>query len=126
MPALDVLDGAHSALPPRDVTIARPAASTGAKAAAAVSGRSAGAGVAAGAGAMICVGGSVAVSSVLARAPVFTAEALRYAMACLILLLMARLTGRRLSMPRGAEWLWLSGIAATGLVLFNVALVAGS
>jgi drug/metabolite transporter (DMT)-like permease len=75
---------------------------------------------------MVCVGGSVAVSGVLARAPVFTAEALRYAAACLILLVLARLTGRRLVMPRGAEWLWLSGVAATGLVLFNVALVAGS
>jgi drug/metabolite transporter (DMT)-like permease len=75
---------------------------------------------------MICVGGSVAVSSVFAKAPVFTAEALRYTMACLILLLLARLTGRRLMMPRGAEWLWLCGVAATGLVLFNVALVAGS
>ena len=53
-------------------------------------------GVAAGAGAMICVGGSVAVSAVLAKAPLFTAEALRYAMACLILLLLARLTGSRL------------------------------
>ena len=29
-------------------------------------------------------------------------------------------------LPRGIEWLWLAGIAATGLVLFNVALVAGS
>ena len=83
-------------------------------------------GAAAGAGAMICVGGSVAVSGVLARAPVFTAEALRYAMACLILLVLARLSGRRLVLPRGAEWLWLAGIAVTGLVLFNVALVAGS
>jgi len=75
---------------------------------------------------MICVGGSVAVSGVLAHAPVFTAEALRYTAACLILLVLARLTGRRLVMPRGTEWLWLTGIAATGLVLFNVALVAGS
>jgi len=83
-------------------------------------------GAAAGAGAMTCVGGSVAVSGVLAHAPVFTAEALRYAMACLILLALARLTGRRLVMPRGAEWLWLAGIAVTGLVLFNLALVAGS
>jgi hypothetical protein len=65
----------------------------------------AGAGIAAGAGAMICVGGSVAASSVLAEAPVFTAEALRYAMACLILVLLARLTGRKLMMPRGTEWL---------------------
>ena len=75
---------------------------------------------------MICVGGSVAVSGVLAHAPVFTAEALRYALACLILLVLARLAGRRLVMPQGTEWLWLAGIAVTGLVLFNVALVAGS
>src|SRR6516164_11743297 len=126
MPAPDVLDDAESALPSRDVTIAQPAVSTGMKAAAAASGRSAGAGVAAGTGAMVCVGGSVAVSGVLARAPAFTAEALRYAMACLILLVLAGLAGRRLVMPRGTEWLWLSGVAATGLVLFNVALVAGS
>ncbi len=71
-------------------------------------------GVAAGATAMVCVGGSVAVSSVLAGAPVFTAEAVRYGGACLILVALAHLTGRRLSRPRGAEWLWLwlSGIAA--------------
>jgi drug/metabolite transporter (DMT)-like permease len=84
------------------------------------------AGVASGTGAMVCVGGSVAVSGVLTGAPVFTAEALRYAVACVILLVLARLTGRRLVMPRGTEWLWLCGVAATGLVLFNVALVAGS
>ncbi|MGH3283112.1 MAG: DMT family transporter [Streptosporangiaceae bacterium] len=83
-------------------------------------------GVATGTGAMVCVGGSVAVSGVLSHAPVFTAEALRYALACVILLVLARLTGRRLVLPRGTEWLWLAGIAATGLVLFNVALVAGS
>lgn len=75
---------------------------------------------------MICVGGSVAVSSVLAEAPMLTAEAIRYAMACGLLVLLARLTGQRLRTPRGAEWLWLSGIAATGLVLFNIALVQGS
>jgi drug/metabolite transporter (DMT)-like permease len=75
---------------------------------------------------MVCVGGSVAVSSVLARAPFFTAEAVRYALACLFLVVLARLAGRRLSMPRGAEWLWLSGIAVTGLVVFNTALVEGS
>ena len=83
-------------------------------------------GVAAGVTAMICVGGSVAVSSVLAGAPVFTAEAVRYAAACLLLVVLARITGRRLSMPRGAEWLWLGGIALTGLVVFNLALVQGS
>jgi len=75
---------------------------------------------------MVCVGGSVAVSAVLLRAPVFTTEALRYAVACLILLAVARLTGRRLVCPRGTEWFWLLGVAAAGLVLFNVALVDGS
>jgi drug/metabolite transporter (DMT)-like permease len=112
MPAPDVLDGARSARPSAEARAARR--------------RPAVAGVAAGTGAMICVGGGVAVSGVLAGAPVFTAEALRYAMACLILLVLARLAGRRLVLPRGTEWLWLSGVAATGLVLFNVALVAGS
>jgi drug/metabolite transporter (DMT)-like permease len=75
---------------------------------------------------MICVGGSVAVSSVLAGAPMLTAEAVRYIMACAILLVFARLAGQRVLMPRGAEWLWLSGIAAAGLVVFNIALVQGS
>jgi drug/metabolite transporter (DMT)-like permease len=75
---------------------------------------------------MVCVGGSVAVSSVLAAAPLLTAEAVRYAMACGILLVFARLAGQRVRLPRGAEWLWLSGIAATGLVVFNIALVQGS
>ena len=75
---------------------------------------------------MVCVGGSVAVSSVLAGAPVFTAEAVRYGVACLLLVALARMAGRRLSWPRGAEWLWLAGIGVTGLVVFNLALVEGS
>jgi drug/metabolite transporter (DMT)-like permease len=83
-------------------------------------------GVAAGAGAMICVGGSVAVSAVLAGTPFFTAQAIRYAVACLLLVAFARVTGRRLVRPRGTEWLWLSGVALAGLVVFNVALVQGS
>jgi drug/metabolite transporter (DMT)-like permease len=72
------------------------------------------------------VGGSVAVSSVLAGAPVFTAEAVRYGAACLLLVVLARIAGRRLTMPRGTEWLWLAGIAVTGLVVFNLALVEGA
>jgi drug/metabolite transporter (DMT)-like permease len=84
------------------------------------------AGVAAGATGMVFVGGSVAVSTVLAGAPVFTAEAVRYGAACLLLVALAKLTGRQLTRPRGTEWLWLAGIAVTGLVLFNLALVEGS
>lgn len=75
---------------------------------------------------MTFVGGSVAVSSVLAEAPLHTAQALRYAMACVLLLAWARLTGQPLRLPRGSEWLWLLSVTASGLVLFNVALVYGS
>ncbi|KHO23211.1 DMT family transporter [Mycolicibacterium setense] len=75
---------------------------------------------------MTFVGGSVAVSGVLAHAPLHTAQALRYAVACVLLLVWVRLTGRPLRRPRGNEWFWLLGVTATGLVLFNVALVYGS
>jgi drug/metabolite transporter (DMT)-like permease len=75
---------------------------------------------------MACVGGSVAVSGVLADAPLFTAQMIRYAAASLLLLVLARVTGTPVRMPRGAEWLWLAGVAVTGLVLFNVAMVRGS
>ncbi len=105
-----------ASVPPGSAALGRPAAPR----------RPAAMAVAAGATAMVCVGGSVAVSSVLAGAPVFTAEAVRYGVACLLLVALARMAGRRLSRPRGAEWLWLSGIGVTGLVVFNLALVEGS
>src|SRR5260370_13858681 len=72
------------------------------------------------------VGGSVAVSSVLAGAPVYTAEAVRYGVACLILVALALLAGRRLVMPRTTEWLWLARGTVTRLVMFNLALVDGA
>ena len=72
---------------------------------------------------MTFVGGSVAVSGVLVDAPLYTAQALRYAVACALLLGWIRLTGRALRRPRGSEWLWLLGVSVSGLVLFNVALV---
>src|SRR5829696_6279045 len=53
----------------------------------------------AGAAGMACVGGSTAVSSVLAGAPLFTAQAVRYALACLLLVAFARRGGRRLMAP---------------------------
>jgi drug/metabolite transporter (DMT)-like permease len=75
---------------------------------------------------MTCVGGSVAVSGVLADAPLFTVQAVRYAVACGLLVLAARATGRPLPRPRGREWAWLAGVACCGLVGFNIALVRGS
>ncbi|TYP86589.1 drug/metabolite transporter (DMT)-like permease [Blastococcus xanthinilyticus] len=82
--------------------------------------------VLAGTVAMGFVGSSVAISAVLTDAPLFTAQSLRYALACLLLAGFARAAGRRIVRPRGAEWAWLLGIVATGMVLFNVALVRGS
>ena len=75
--------------------------------------------------AMTLVGGSVGVSRTLTGAPLFAAQAIRYAAAAGILLAVARSARIPILRPRGREWLWLSGIAATGLVLFNVAIVRG-
>jgi drug/metabolite transporter (DMT)-like permease len=75
---------------------------------------------------MVFVGGSVAVSGILADAPLHTAQTVRYAIACALLVAWARATGRPLHRPRGAEWLWLIGVAVSGLVVFNLALVYGS
>lgn len=75
---------------------------------------------------MAFVGGSAAVAAALGDAPLSSAQALRYAIACTLLVLMARLTRQRLLRPRGTEWLWLGGVTVTGLVLFNVALVEGA
>jgi drug/metabolite transporter (DMT)-like permease len=80
----------------------------------------------AGAAGMVCVGGSVAVSGVLSDAPLLSAQAVRYAAACLLLVLLARIGRRPVVIPRGVEWLWLLGITATGLFFFNIALIEGS
>jgi drug/metabolite transporter (DMT)-like permease len=75
--------------------------------------------------AMVFVGSSVAVSGTLTTAPLFLAQAVRYALAAVILLFLVRRLRIPVRKPRGAEWLWLAGVAATGLVLFNVAIVRG-
>ncbi|MEU9004769.1 DMT family transporter [Streptomyces sp. NPDC048551] len=74
---------------------------------------------------MALVGSSVTVSRSLVDAPLFAAQAIRYAAAALLLVLLARAAGVVLVRPRGREWLWLAGIAASGLVVFNVAVVRG-
>lgn len=74
---------------------------------------------------MACVGSSVAVSQTLTAAPLFTVQALRYALAAVLLLVLARASDRRVPWPRGREWAWSGGVAGTGLVLFNVAIVRG-
>lgn len=83
------------------------------------------AGALCGATAMACVGSSVAVSQTVVDAPLFTLQALRYALAVVLLLAIVRLGGRPLPRPRGTDWLWLAAVAGAGLVLFNVAIVRG-
>jgi drug/metabolite transporter (DMT)-like permease len=75
---------------------------------------------------MVFVGGSVAVSGTLSAGTLYTAQAVRYGIACLLLVGYLRLTGRPLRRPRGSEWLWLLGVAVAGLLIFNVALVRGA
>ncbi|MFJ3407643.1 DMT family transporter [Promicromonospora sp. NPDC090134] len=74
---------------------------------------------------MSLVGSQVAVSGVLADAPLFAVQAVRYTLAALVLAVVLRLTGRALPAPRGREWAWLAGVALSGLVLFNVGVVRG-
>jgi drug/metabolite transporter (DMT)-like permease len=81
--------------------------------------------VAAGMVGMVIVGSSVGVSRTLVHAPLFAAQGIRYAAAVPVLLIMARTARVRIVRPRGAEWFWLAGIAALGLVLFNTAIVRG-
>jgi len=78
-----------------------------------------------GALAQTLVGSSVGVSRELTAAPLFTAQAIRYVAAAALLLVLARRAGVRPVRPRGREWLYLGGIAALGLVVFNVAVVRG-
>ncbi|MFD7840347.1 EamA family transporter [Streptomyces sp. NPDC059761] len=74
---------------------------------------------------MVLVGSSVTVSRSLVHAPLFATQAVRYTAAALLLITFARAARVPILRPRGREWLWLAGIAATGLVLFNVAVVRG-
>ncbi|WP_423462231.1 DMT family transporter [Promicromonospora sp. MS192] len=74
---------------------------------------------------MTLVGSQVAVSGVLADAPLFAVQALRYTLAAVVLVLLLRATGRTVPVPRGREWAWLAAVALSGLVLFNVGVVRG-
>ena len=72
---------------------------------------------------MIAVGTGVTVSTELVDYPVFGAQAVRYAIAAAILVGSVLLVRRPIPIPRGRDWLWLVGVALTGLVLFNIAVI---
>jgi drug/metabolite transporter (DMT)-like permease len=71
--------------------------------------------------AMTALGSSVAASTLLVDYPVFTGQAIRYALATIILVALVR---GRLLRPDLRELLQLTALAATGLAGFNVLLIA--
>lgn len=70
-------------------------------------------------------GSAVTLSGGLVGYPVFSAQAMRYALAAVVLVVGLRATGRVLPVPRGRDWIWLVLLAATGQGLYNVAIVGG-
>ncbi|XVQ84893.1 DMT family transporter [Microbispora siamensis] len=75
------------------------------------------------AGAMFLVGTLAAVSGVIADYPVYGGQALRYALAAVILLAVARGRGLGWVRLRPRQWALLAALSLTGLVLFNVCVV---
>ncbi len=73
--------------------------------------------------AMFAVGAGVTVSAELVDYPVFATQAVRYGVAAAILVAAVLFLRRPLPRPHGRDWLWLAGVAATGLVLFNIAVI---
>lgn len=85
-------------------------------------------GIAQAAMAMTIVGTLTAVSATLSRYPIYGGQAVRYAVAAVILLGVARLRDRGTVRPPAARWEWplLGVLAATGLAGFNVCIVEGT
>jgi drug/metabolite transporter (DMT)-like permease len=73
-------------------------------------------------GAFAAVGSLVAASDVIEGYPFAAGQAVRYAAAAALLVIIAR---GRLPIPTAREALYLLALAATGLVLFNVFVIAG-
>jgi drug/metabolite transporter (DMT)-like permease len=76
--------------------------------------------------AMTAVGTLTAVSATVSRYPVYGGQAVRYATAAVILLVVARLRGPRPGPRARWEWPLLAALAATGLAGFNVCIVEGT
>jgi drug/metabolite transporter (DMT)-like permease len=76
--------------------------------------------------AMFVVGTLAAISSVINRYPLYGGQALRYALAAMILAAVARARGLALVRPTRRELLLLLALAATGLVLFNLFVIQAS
>jgi drug/metabolite transporter (DMT)-like permease len=77
---------------------------------------------------MTIVGTLTAVSATISRYPVYGGQAVRYAVAAVILLGVARLGERGKPRPTAGPWQWplVAALAATGLAGFNVCIVEGT
>ena len=73
--------------------------------------------------AMFAVGTGVTVSAQLVDYPIFAAQGVRYLAAAAILVGAVLVLRRPFPWPRGTDWLWLVGVAVTGLVIFNIAII---
>lgn len=76
--------------------------------------------------AMTAVGSSVAAASVIVDYPILGGQALRYAAASLVLFIWARLVAKPIPRPTARELGWLGAVALTGMVAFNVLLIAAT
>jgi drug/metabolite transporter (DMT)-like permease len=76
--------------------------------------------------AMFSVGTLAAISTVINRYPLYGGQALRYSLAALILLAVARRMGLGFVRPARRELLLLLALATTGLVVFNVCVIQAS
>lgn len=74
--------------------------------------------------AMSLLGASTAVSAHLTRYPVLGGQALRYTLAAAVLAVIVRRRGLPRVRPTAREWLLLGLLSATGLVLFNIFVLA--
>jgi drug/metabolite transporter (DMT)-like permease len=77
---------------------------------------------------MTVVGTLTAVSATISHYPVYGGQAVRYAVAAVILLFVAWLRDRGAPAVRGPRWQWplIAVLAATGLAGFNVCIVEGT
>ncbi|OXM44714.1 EamA family transporter [Amycolatopsis alba DSM 44262] len=72
---------------------------------------------------VLIVGASVPVTGMLDGYPVITGQALRYALAGLLLLAWARLRGQPMPLPGRRDWPALIALAATGMIGFQACLL---
>jgi drug/metabolite transporter (DMT)-like permease len=80
-------------------------------------------GIAGAASAMFLLGTLAGVSGLVGAYPIYGGQAVRYAVAAVILFVITRVLGLRFVRLTPREWLCLGGVALLGLVIFNVAVV---